>query len=492
MIRTRRLLGSLLLLLFGLGLWFAVSPSPVFADRIVLTDGRVLEGVIVEENEDFIIVDTGRSKKTIELHRIALIEKSADIFSEYEQSLEDLRSHDVDGAYELGLWCMNKGLYPQAIDLFHRVIRLDKGHREAHEQLGYRRYNGEWLTEEEYLLREGYVRYEGEWIPGEDQKKYEQGLVQLDDGVWVPKDQLAAEDKERIRRPRAPKENPGAPTVASKLEERRAVPKENDPQQPAMSPEERAAALEQEKRSGGWQVGHSTKYYDILSNGDAREVQRLGQIMDLMFESYKKIFAYEQELTRPFPILIYGSQNEFMAQTGMGPGVGGFYDGEKIVAFHGSLGSLSTQEVLFHEGTHQFQGLVFGRAMWSARIWFIEGLAVYFEASEVEGRKLRTSVIPQARLSTLKNAMRSGEYVGLAELLRMEQSQFGAFHYAHAWGLIYFLIHGTKGGKERFIEYYERVRDGTYEGTKTFEELFNRPIPEIEEAWKDYITRLSP
>ncbi len=484
---TRRL--TLLFALAGICLWLALVPQAVHADRITLTDGRVIEGVIVEETDEYIVVDTGKRKRTIELYRVHNIEKSADIFAEYTERLDELRSYDVDGAYELGEWCLEKGLYPQAIDLFHRVIRLDGGHRQAREQLGYRKYGEDWLTEEEYLRAEGYIRYEGEWIRAADKERYEQGLVQLDDGVWVPRAELTAEQERRRVRP--DKETPAAPTVASKLEEQRAVPVVEAPvDDAAMDPAAREAHLAQQKAAGGWSVALSTDYYDIYSNGDESEVRRLGQVMDLMFESYKKIFAYKKDLTQPFPIQIYANQNEFMARTGMGPGVGGFYDGEKIVAFHGALGSLSTQEVLFHEGTHQFQGLVFGRRMWSARIWFIEGLAVYFEASEVEGRKLRTSVIPRARLATLKNAMRSGEYVGLSELLRMEQAQFGAFHYAHAWGLIYFLIHGTKGGKERFIEYYERVRDGTYEGVQTFEELFNRPIPEIEEAWKEYILRL--
>jgi hypothetical protein len=175
-----------------------------------------------------------------------------------------------------------------------------------------------------------------------------------------------------------------------------------------------------------------------------------------------------------------------MSSTGKGAGVGGFYDGRKIVGFHGKLGGLTTQSVLFHEGTHQFQGLVLGRNMWRAKIWLIEGLAVYFEACKVQGRRLNVK-IPRSRLGAVKRAIRSGSYVPLATLIRMEQRQFGALHYAHAWSLIHFLVNGARGGKKRFIEYWEKTKEGGHDGVTLFEEIFNKPMSEIEAAWKDYV-----
>jgi hypothetical protein len=211
--------------------------------------------------------------------------------------------------------------------------------------------------------------------------------------------------------------------------------------------------------------------------------------MDLMCDEFKTIFRYEQEITRPFPVWLYGTQQEFMGATGHGQGTGGFYDGQKIVAFHGKLGGLTTQSVLFHEGTHQFQGLSMGQNMWRAKIWLIEGLAVFFEASEAQGRRLAVGAIPRDRLAHVKRAIQSNSSVPLRDLIRMEQAQFGALHYAHAWSLIYFLVNGTQGGKRRFVEYWERAKQGE-EGVALFEELFDRPIEEIEAAWKQYVLQL--
>ena len=69
------------------------------------------------------------------------------------------------------------------------------------------------------------------------------------------------------------------------------------------------------------------------------------------------------------------------------------------------------------------------------------------------------------------------------------EAQFGALHYAHAWSLIHFLVNGTKGGKKRFIEYWERTKNGE-EGVGLFEELFDRPMDEIEAGWKEYVLQL--
>ena len=45
-------------------------------------------------------------------------------------------------------------------------------------------------------------------------------------------------------------------------------------------------------------------------------------------------------------------------------------------------------------------------------------------------------------------------------------------------------------GKKRFVEYWERTKVGQDDPVALFEELFARPMDEIEEAWKAYVLRL--
>jgi RNase P/RNase MRP subunit p29 len=502
-------------LLLSLLLALLIGPLAVIAqDVIYKTDGGRLRGKIVKETRRSVTIETYGGRITVPKGEIARMERDGDVFRDFERKRDKLSRHDAEGWYELGTWCQDRGMHPQAIDCFHETIRIDREHEDARWELGYRRYRGQWVTQREYYTARGYVEFDGRWVTESEKEKLEQGLVRRDDGSWgMPED----EDEEQVarapRRPQPARPKPASAGRSSGNSRSGGAKRDGDRGRqgpaagngfggggaplggqvglPPLSDEERAAQLAQGKQAGGWKVGYSSKYYDVYSNGKLDEVKKLAAVMDKMCDEYVSIFKFEHAITRPFPIHIYASQQEFMSRTGMGQGTGGFYDGKKIVAFHGSLGSLNTQSVLFHEGTHQFQGLVMGRNMWRAKIWLIEGLAVFFEASEVQGRRLRTGAIPAGRLANVKRAINSGSYVRLRDLIRMDQAQFGAIHYAHAWSLIYFLVNGTKGGKKRFVQYWEEVKNGHPDQVKLFEELFNKPIEEIEAAWKDYVKQLS-
>lgn len=479
----------------------AVVLAPVTGlaqDVIWKTDGGKLRGRIVSETRTSVVIETPGGRMTVPRAEIAQIERDGDVFRELEAKKGKVKSGDLRGWYDLGVWCQNQGLYPQAIDCFHEVLAIEPDHADARFELGFRRHEGRWVTEGEYFEARGYKRFEDRWVTAEEFDKLEQGLVQVD-GRWVTRESLAAADVDTRRPPVDDKPARGSaptPEAADRRPRNPGVPWRGQPLggqvgQPPMTPEERAAQLAAQKQQGSWAVAHSSKYYDFFSNGPEDEVKALARSMDLMCDEFKEIFHFEAEITRPFPVWLYGSQQQFMSSTGHGAGTGGFYDGRKIVGFHGKLGGLTTQSVLFHEGTHQFQGLSMGQNMWKAKIWLIEGLAVFFEASEVQGRRVNAGTIPKDRLAHVKRAINSGTFVPLRDLIRMEQAQFGALHYAHAWSLIYFLVNGTQGGKRRFIEYWERAKAGE-EGVALFEELFDRPIAEIEAAWKAYVVQLAP
>lgn len=496
--------GSLALLSALVGLVVLVPVAGHAQDVIWKTDGGKLRGRIVSETRTSVVIETPGGRLTVKRNEISRIERDGDVFREFETRRGNLRSSDLRGWYDLGVWAQEQGLYPQAIDCFHEVLRIEPDHADARFELGYRRHEGRWVTEGEYFEARGYKRWEDRWVTAEEHEKLEAGLVQVD-GRWVTRESLEAADAERARSGARPEPKDERATASSGGRDAGGERQRRNPGAPwagggnrplggqvggaPLSPDERAAMVAQQKQQGGWAIAHSSKYYDFYSNGPMEEVQQLARTMDLMCDEFKKVFHFEDEITRSFPVWVFGSQQEFMSRTGMGPGTGGFYDGKKIVAFHGKLGGLSTQSVLFHEGTHQFQGLCMGQNMWKAKIWLIEGLAVFFEASEVQGRRLAVGAIPKDRLAHVKRAISSGTYVPLRELIRMEQAQFGALHYAHAWSLIYFLVNGTQGGKRRFVEYWERAKQGE-EGVALFEELFDRPIEEIEAAWKQYVLQL--
>lgn len=496
---------------FALCLVGVLLPVVLLAqDVVTTTEGGRLRGKIVSETRKGIRIKTLGGTIFVPRDEVAKVEREGDVFRTFEARQAKLTEHDPDGWYRLGVWAQDQGLFPEAIDCFNQTIRIDPDHEDARWELQYRKLNGRWVTEAEYYEAKGYVRWRDRWVTQADYENLEAGLVEVD-GMWVSEETARALRAGKERKPRASRDDGSDDERVARRDPppassgRPARPRRPSPNpwrggggQPLggqvggepLTPEQRAAGLERGKQAGGWKVAYSSNYYDFFSNGPEGEVRTLARTMDLMCDEFKDVFKFEQEITRPFPVHLYGSQQEFMQRTGQGPGTGGFYDGSKIVAFHGTLGNLTTQSVLFHEGTHQFEGLVMGRNMWKAKIWLIEGLAVFFEASEVQGKRLKLPVIPKGRLANVKRAIQSGQYVPLRTLIRMEQAQFGALHYAHAWSLIHFLLYGAKGGKKRFVEYWERTKLGKDDPVALFEELFDRPMLEIEDAWKQYVLRL--
>lgn len=508
---TRAVLAPALL---AVGLAVATPLAPARAEDVVTkVDGARLRGEVIQETPEFVKIKTAGGVITIPREEVVTVERAKDLRKELVDRRADVERAPSAGRWiELARWCQDRDLWADAIDCFWKVVKLDPDHKDARFELGFRRLDGKWLTEGEYFKAKGYVRIDGRWVSPEDKEKIDAGLVRVGD-EWLTKEQAearrardaAAAEAERRGVPGGSKggdsSEPAAPAKPAAAPQEPQRPRGPDnplgrrPRGPdpsakgAVTPEERKANLDAEKAAGGWKLAVMSKHYDFFSNGTVEDVNRLAQAMDTMCEEYKKIFAYKDEIGRPFPIWLYADQREFQQKTGKGGGVLGFYDGERIVAFHSNRpGGMGSQNTLFHEGTHQFENLMWGDNMWGAQIWLIEGLAVYFESSELEGKTLRQS-IPYERLRDVQRAITANDYVHLSDLIRMEQAQFGALHYAHAWSLIHFLCWGTKGGKERFKAYCDGVKEGK-DGVKFFEELFNKPIDQIEAAWKDYVRNL--
>lgn len=79
-----------------------------------------------------------------------------------------------DGQWKLAEWCREQGLSAHREEHMRRVIELDPDHQLARRALGYRKYQGEWATQEEIQTSRGYVRYKGKWELPQRVKELEQ------------------------------------------------------------------------------------------------------------------------------------------------------------------------------------------------------------------------------------------------------------------------------------------------------------------------------
>ncbi len=467
-------------------------------DSIKLYNGGVVSGEIIDETDDDVTIRTKRgSIQVISRADIYSIERAANKREEFDRRKEALRRFDIDGHLELAAWAMDNDMVRDAEGLYRRVIELDPDQRAAREALGYRLYDEKWYSEEEYMAEvRGLVPFGDEWVTPEERGLREMGFVQNESGEWeLPEtagggysygggDRVATGEDE----------GPGAGSGEGGNRPPRDVRpprRERDPADLAWYDDHEAPPWAQAKV-------YESRYYRIKTNVKPEYAKRYMKMMDQFYVRFTEVFNLTPEdTTYKSEVWIYASQQEFMANTGMSQGVGGFYNTgtRRVTAYHGRFGnSGTTQEVLAHEATHQFQDKVI--PFRNAPTWIIEGFAVFFESAEYDGEKVNIGTIPQDRLSHLKRGLQSGDYIRLADLIRTSQAAFTAYHYAHAWSFIYLMIYyGDKKMQKRnqavFSELFYRTKQG-YVTAEDVEELFGgrEKFLEFEETWKEWVLDL--
>jgi hypothetical protein len=146
-----------------------------------------------------------------------------------------------------------------------------------------------------------------------------------------------------------------------------------------------------------------------------------------------------------------------------------------IKSFMGQAGFFDS--ILPHEMTH----IIF-REFVGANIilplWIDEGVASSQEKSNLVGR-----------LKFAKGLIQHGKYIDFdkfSQIYRIIDVQPQAF-YAQSASMIVFLIRHY--GKERFVDFSRRLRDGTPWDAALFSVYRLKDLSEMESAWKDFILR---
>jgi tetratricopeptide (TPR) repeat protein len=453
----------------------------VFAEDIVqILDGGTIKGYILEETEDHVLIrrKSGDIQEILQ-DDIDWIKHGPAFEAEFKKKWKETENKDADAFFELGLWCEDRGHLTETTKCFEHTISLNPGHQVAREKLGHMYYNGKWYEDiDSYYKARGLVNYKGNWIPKAEKAKYEAGLVKLDDGTWISKTKL----EEMKKRPRPEKPTPKKPGDKNKVD-KNSKPKEK---QPWKRQKRDDAFYEDFSGEVPWANRHryESKHYTIESNCSMKHIKRYAKMLDLVYQKYVKVFG-KPKSPRKCQVRIYARQQ----QMGRSPGVGGFYGGGRVTSYHGKFGRTgSTQTVLFHECTHQFHDMVAG--IRKAQIWFTEGLAVFFECSEVdENGKIHIGVVNKDRLGTVQREVKGGNYINLDTLLSTPQSGFGGRHYAYAWTVIYFLVYTNRNNRKVFNRYWSQVCCGSGEsrGSPKFKKMIGIPLQDLEDCWKEWV-----
>ena len=124
----------------------ALLSAAAVADRLVLLDGRTIEGVVTVQGDTVSIRVAYGSSLRYSKSDVRQIHFMDTPEAELAKKLAALRGDDVAGLFALARWAETSGLRARAKDLLRRVIVLNGDHAEARRLLGFVKIDRRWHT----------------------------------------------------------------------------------------------------------------------------------------------------------------------------------------------------------------------------------------------------------------------------------------------------------------------------------------------------------
>jgi len=205
-----------------------------------------------------------------------------------------------------------------------------------------------------------------------------------------------------------------------------------------------------------------TRHFTLVTNSSEDLLETYCDI----FEQFYSIFIKKWKVTgksraeygKP-TIYIYRDREQYVA-SGAPPSSAGLFNiiTGLLKLYHDDADPRYTLDVLFHEGTHLMVQLT--RPDFIFPIWVNEGLAEYFGSSGLdEDGRVVTGMIQEGRLAALRNAIDTGKYVPLQEMMLTPQGKFGSLHYAETWCFVHYLLEHDKYDS-KFKSFYQGLVTG--------------------------------
>lgn len=140
------------------------------ADEVLLNDGGKLVGKS-ERVGDEVVVTTPRGETRVKSADVKSITPGRTVWDDYADKLKATGTKDAAALVVLGDWCRDNGLGVEAKRHWSKAVEIDADQADARKRLGFIRYEGRWLTEDDYYKARGFVKVGGEWISADESRR---------------------------------------------------------------------------------------------------------------------------------------------------------------------------------------------------------------------------------------------------------------------------------------------------------------------------------
>jgi hypothetical protein len=267
-----------------------------------------------------------------------------------------------------------------------------------------------------------------------------------------------------------------------------------------------------------------TPHYIICHNTNEAFAQETADLVEQLYRAFTAFWgARGMKLDRPqflMIVLIFDTEAEFRRYATSTPGastltqVAGTYSVESNrIAMFNAAGKETkkfgdtrwhNQSTLIHEATHQ---IAFNsgchRRLADTPTWFIEGLAMYFEAPEIQGNKIVWTEVGKMnpprhdRFTAFRKKGRKPE--SLKTLItgddRFRNDSSANDAYAESWALTYFLVNQRT---PQFLRYVRAMaakptlqQDTTQQRLADFQDAFGRDLRLLDANFQRYFDDLA-
>lgn len=153
-----------------LALALAATAGPAVADVVHLHGGGRIEGQVVAERPDAIVVEVSAGRLTLPRHRVAKVVLGTSALAGYRARAARLAAGDVQGWLALAAWARANDLLTQERAALEHVLEVDPANAIANRALGHVMVSGRWVTADEGHRARGFVQFEGAWVRPEERQ----------------------------------------------------------------------------------------------------------------------------------------------------------------------------------------------------------------------------------------------------------------------------------------------------------------------------------
>jgi hypothetical protein len=173
--------------------------APALPDVVVTTDGRSLEGKVVEETAERVVVETTfDGRQEVARSSVRSVDRTAPPLRD-QLAWREGQAKGAKGLLETADWARAKGFREEADALYRRVVEAEPQNARARKALGHVKVGGKWMSPQEKadaeaaaaeaeMTAKGLVRHDGRWVTPEEKDALERGL-RKDGGDWVTEEE---------------------------------------------------------------------------------------------------------------------------------------------------------------------------------------------------------------------------------------------------------------------------------------------------------------